>query len=99
MLKPYEIISENATETIYEFRSVFLWIMYGILGIFAIGYFTRLHMISLVAMAMMVVYFFMVSLPYLKLSKIIKKAALEGGVRYEGSKWSFRQPLRVTIFK
>lgn len=37
MLKPYSIVEETPDETTYEFKTIYLWILYGILAVGGIG--------------------------------------------------------------
>ena len=99
MFKPYSVVEETHEEVTYEFKTIYLWILYGILIIGGIGLATKEPIIGTVATGCMLIYFFTVSLPYQKLAKIIKRAALTGSVKYSGSKWSFSNPLRMTISK
>ena len=99
MLKPYSIVEETSEETTYEFKTIYLWILYGILAAGGIGLFLKEPILGYAAGGGMLVYFLTVSLQYRKLGAITKKAALNGFVKYSGSKWSFSNPLRVTIPK
>ncbi|PHR95366.1 MAG: hypothetical protein COA78_30240 [Blastopirellula sp.] len=51
------------------------------------------------AIVLMILYFFFVSIPCLPNRKKIKKAMLNHKVEVSGSKWSFSNPIRVTIRK
>lgn len=99
MLKPYSIVEETPDETTYEFETIYVWILYGILAVGGIAFFMKAPVIGLIAGGCMLVYFLTVSLQYRKLGAITKQAALTGSVRISGSKWSFSKPLRITIRK
>lgn len=99
MLKPYSIVEVTSDETTYEFKTIYLWILYGILAVGGIGFFMKVPILGYIAGGCMLVYFLTVSLQYRKLGAITKQAALNGSVRYSGSKWSFSNPLRVAIPK
>lgn len=97
MLKPYSIVEETSDEVTYEFKTIYLWILYGILAVGGIGLLLKEPVLGYVAGGCMLIYFLTVSLQYWKLGAITKKAAANGSVKYSGSKWSFSNPLRVTI--
>ena len=99
MLKPYSIVEETSDETTFEFKTIYLWLLYGILAVGGIGLFLKEPILGYVAGGCMLVYFLTVSLQYRKLGAMTKQAALNGSVKYSGSKWSFSNPLRVTIPK
>ena len=99
MLKPYSIVEETSDETTFEFKTIYLWGLYGILSVGGIGLFLKEPILGYVAGGCMLAYFLTVSLQYRKLGVMTKQAALNGSVKYSGSKWSFSNPLRVTIPK
>ena len=99
MLKPYSIVKETPEETTYEFKTIYLWILYGIVGVGAIGLFLKNTNLTTIGGVSMVVYFLTVSLQYRKLGTITKQAAMTGSVKFSGSKWSFSKPLQITIAK
>ena len=99
MLKPYSIVDESSNETTFEFRTIYLWILYGIFAVGGIGLFLKEPTLGYVAGGCMLIYFLTVSLQYRKLGAMTKQAALNSSVKYSGSKWSFSNPLRVTIPK
>jgi hypothetical protein len=97
MLKPYSTVEETPSEITYEFKTIYLWILYGILAVAGIGLLLKQPILGYVAGGCMLFYFLTVSLQYRKLGAMTKNAALRGSVTYSGSKWSFSNPLRVTI--
>lgn len=99
MFKPYSIAEKTADEITYEFKTIYLWILYGILIVGGIGLLLKEPIMGIMAGGCMLFYFLTVSLQYRKLGAITKQAALSGAVKYSGSKWSFTKPLRITITK
>lgn len=97
--KPYSIVEETAEETTYEFKTIYLWVLYGIMMVGMIGLALRNTTLMTIGGVCLVVYFFTVSLQYRRFGAITKKAAMIGSVRFSGSKWSFSKPLRIMIRK
>ena len=80
---------------VYEFRTGFLYLLYGILLTIGVGYFTQQNPISCTGIGLMVLYLCTVTTQYRNLSKKISQATAT--VEFSGSKWSFANPLRVQI--
>lgn len=99
MLKPYSIVEETPEEITYEFKTIYLWMLYGILIVGGIGFLLKEPTLGIAAGVFMIFYFLTVSLQYRKLGSITKQATMVGSVKYAGSKWSFSKPLRITITK
>lgn len=99
MLKPYSIVEETTDEITYEFKTIYLWILYGILIAGGLGFILKESTLGIVAGVCMIFYFLTVSLQYRKLGSVTKEATMRGAVKYAGSKWSFSKPLRITITK
>jgi hypothetical protein len=97
MFKPYAIVDESPDEITYEFKTIYLWILYAILAAGWLAFVRKNEMLGMAAGGCMVVYFITVSLPYRRLGAITRRAAMSGSVRYSGSKWSFKKPLRITV--
>ena len=99
MFKPYSIVEETPEETTYEFKTIYLWILYGIVIVGMIGLVLRVTTLTTVGGVCMVIYFLTVSLQYRRLGTITKQAAMTGSVKFSGRKSSFSKPLRITITK
>lgn len=99
LLRPYSVVADTAVETTYEFKTIYLWILYGIALVGIIGLVIRNTALTTIGGICMVVYFLTVSLQYRKLGAITKQAALTVSVKFSGNKWSFSKPLRITISK
>jgi hypothetical protein len=97
MFKPYAIVEESPEEITYEFKTIYLWILYAILAAGWLAFMRKNEILGTAAGGCMVVYFITVSLPYRRLGAITKRAAMSGSVKYSGSKWSFKKPLRITV--
>lgn len=80
---------------VFEFRTGFLYLLYGILLTIGVGYFTQQNPISCTGIGLMVLYLCTVTTQYRNLSKKISQATAT--VEFSGSKWSFANPLRVQI--
>jgi len=65
MFKPIIIVEETEDTTVYEYKTVFLWILYAILLVMIVGFAAQIQIVSLVGFGLMVVYFFTVSIKYL----------------------------------
>ena len=99
MLRPYRQVEETDDHMVYEFRTIYLYLLYGILGIIAVGYFASMPVLSIAGIVLMVLYFLLVSTQYMGFSAKIKRVAKASSVEISGSKWSFSSPLRVKIKK
>ena len=97
MFKPYRQIEQSDQFDVYEFNTIYLYALCGILAIIAVGYFIELYIISALGVILMVLYFLLVSTQYVKLNRKIKQAAMASSVEMSGSKWSFSNPLQVKI--
>lgn len=99
MPNPISIIEETEDRTVYEYSTIYLWIMYGILSIILIGFFTKINAITGTGSIMMIIYFFTVSTKYRQHGKEMKEATKSGSIQISGNKWSFKNPLKVIIPK
>ncbi|MHC4394508.1 MAG: hypothetical protein ACYS1A_02520 [Planctomycetota bacterium] len=97
MFKPYKEIERTDEFTVYEFKTIYLWLLYLILAIIAMGYLADIMVLAIVGLISMFLYFAVVSTQYMSLNRKIKKATKEGAVEISGSKWSFQKPVRVKI--
>ena len=97
LFKPYRLIEETDEFVVYEFRTGFVYLLYGILLTIGVGYFTQQNAISYTGIGLMVLYLGTVTTQYRNLSKKISQATATATVEFSGSKWSFANPLRVQI--
>lgn len=98
-MKPYKVIEETETYTVYEYTTLYVWILYIILTLMVFGYVISQPILIQIGGVSMVLFFLLVSLPYMKLGRIQRDAMARGTVEFSGSKWSFSNPLRVKIMK
>ena len=99
MLKPYRKIKETEEYITYEFKTLYLYLMYGTLVLLAIGYFTDIFLLMGLGGFLMLLYLLVVTTQYYPLCNKIKKASKASSVEISGSKFSFSNPLRVKIKK
>lgn len=99
MLNPISVVEENSEQTVYEYATIYLWILYAILAIIGIGFISQTNLITGAGSVLMIIYFFTVSTKYRKHGKEMKQATSKGSIQITGNKWSFKNPLRVTIPK
>jgi len=96
IFKPYKVEHTNEL-VVYEFKTVFVYLLHSILAIVAIGYLEKITELSIIGILLLVFYFLFVSTQYLKVGRITKHATRHGSVEVSGSKWSFSNPLRIKI--
>ena len=99
MLKPYRQVEETDDYVVYEFRTIYLYLLYSILGMIAAGYLASVLALSIAGGVLMDLYFLLVFTQYMRLGRKIKRAAKKTSVEMSGSKWSFSRPLRAKIKK
>jgi hypothetical protein len=98
-MKIYRVIEEDDQFVTYEFRTIYIYVLYVVLAIMLTGFWTNQTWLSVVGGSLMALYFFTVSLPYMPLHRKIRKAMREGSVTFSGSKWSFGNPLTIKLKK
>lgn len=99
MPKPYKVIEETQDHTVYEYKTIYLWILYAILGILGAGLLSGVEHLSAVGGGLMVLYFLCVSIPYRQLGKLQREVMATCSVEITGNKCSFTNPLQVKISK
>lgn len=99
MFKPYKQVEEAGEFVVYEFKTVYLYALYCILVVMAVGYLASISALLVSGGILMIIYFFLVSTQYIKLGRITKRAAQTKSVEMSGSKWSFSKPLRIKVGK
>ncbi len=97
-MQTFKEISRTETHVTYQYQSIYGWLMYGILA----GWLVTIAMdlprwIELAFVAMILAFFVGVFLPSRSRSKEIQKAMRIGMVQMSGSRWSFTNPLNVTL--
>jgi hypothetical protein len=99
MFKPYYKVEEVGEFVVYELKTAYIYAMYCILAIMAVGFFTNTFALLIPGSIMMLLYFLFVSTKFIKITRITKRAAQMNSVTISGSKWSFSDPLRIKIHK
>jgi hypothetical protein len=97
MFKPFEQVEDVGGFIVYEFKTGYLYAMYCILAIMAVGFLTNAFGLLILGSIMMILYFLFVSTKYIKIRRIMKRAILTNSISVSGSKWSFSDPLRIKI--
>jgi len=72
MLRPYRELEETDDYVVYEFRTIYLYLLYGIFGMIAAAYFASMSVLSIAGIVLMLLYFLLVSTQYMGLSGKIK---------------------------
>lgn len=99
MLNPISTIEDNENSTLYEYRAIYLWVLYGILTVLGIGVVTKEVIVSGTGGVLMLLYFLTISMKYREHGRVMKEATKNGSIEISGNKWSFKNPLRVRIPK
>jgi hypothetical protein len=97
MLRPYKVIKETNEESIYEFRTVFLWLLCAIVALILVGFLLSIEPMWIIGFVALLLYCVLVITPCIKIDGRSKNAMKTGEIRLSGSLWSFRHPYRVTI--
>ena len=98
-MKIYRVIEEDDRFVTYEFRTIYIYVLYVVLAVMLTGFWTNHTWLSVLGGSFMALYFLTVSLPYMPLHRKIRKAMREDSVTFSGSKWSFANPLRIKLKK
>ncbi len=97
-MQTFKETTRTDTHVTYQYQSVYGWLMYGILaGWLAAIAWDLPRWIELAFVAMILGYFIGVYLPSRPRSKEIQQAMRVGMVQMSGSRWSFSNPLNITV--
>ena len=99
MMKPYKVVNEDDQWVTYEFRTIYMYLLYVILAVALAGFWTGIGWLSFAGGGLMVLFFLTVSIPAIPFHSRIRKAMRQNGVELSGSKWSFVQPLKIKLVK
>ncbi len=61
MFRPYKELEETEEFIVYEYRTVYLYVLYGILATIAVGHFASISNVLITGIALMILYFFLIS--------------------------------------
>ena len=97
-MQTFKEVKRTATHVTYRYQSIMGWLMYGILAGWLIAIALNLpRWIELNFVVMILAYFVGIYLPSRARSNEIKKAMRTGMVQMTGSRWSFANPLEITV--
>lgn len=99
MFQPYRLLEETEEHEVYEFRPEALYALHLFLLIGVIGVVTGLLFFSVIGAALIIAYFFTVSVPSMPVHQKITTATRARIAERSGSRWSFKDPMRVKIPK
>lgn len=97
MFKPYTEIEKTETHTTYVCPSIYMWIAYLLVATGIAGYLTSINWVIYIGGGGLVLYYLVVSTQYWSLKIRIKKAMRDDSVKMSGSKWSFKNPVKITL--
>ncbi len=98
-MKPYKIIEENETHIVYEYRTVYTWILYATLLIMVAGMIIPNDALTIIGSTFIALYFIAkLSLGHEVNSKI-QEAMRINNIQLSGNKASFGNPLRIKLSK
>lgn len=98
-MKPYRVADEDEQFVTYEFKTIYFYVLYVIFGLMLTGILSNTTWLSTAGFGLMLLYFLLVSIPYLPLHRKVRKAMREDSVQFSGSKWSFARPLKMRLRK
>ena len=96
LLSMYKVTEKNNGFIIFQYKTIYLYLMYFIFLILISGFFTKI-VISYIGIIIMFLYFVFISLPNIKIHRKIRIAMKEKSVELSGSKWSFSKPLTIKM--
>ena len=97
MIRAYRVIDETDRTTTYEYNSLCSYWLYASAGVMCVGYVLEMQMVLYVGLAFFAAYFAIVYFPALADARRIKAVLKTTEGRISGSRWSFSNPLRVTV--
>ena len=97
MFRPYSEREKTETHTTYVFKSIYAWLLYGLVALCAIGYLLESYPVMGLGTVWFLFYLLIISTQYIGINRRIRKATAAGSVEMSGSKWSFSNPLTVKL--
>ena len=97
MLEPYRQVEETDEYVVYEYKTVYLYVMYGLMALIWAAALAMSFVFLLVGTVLLSLYLLLVSTKHMRLWRIFRRAARASCVGLSGSKWSFSHPLRLKI--
>ena len=97
-MQTFKETKRTATHVTFQYQTVLGWLMYGILAGWVIAIIAGLpRWLEFAFVGFILVYFAVVYLPSRPRSKLIKEAMRSGMIQMTGSRWSFTNPLHITM--
>ncbi len=97
MIRAYKVIDETDSTTTYEYNSLCSYWLYTSAGLMCVGYVLELQWLLYPGFAFFAAYFAIVYFPALADARRIKAVLKTTEGKISGSRWSFSNPLRVTV--
>ena len=98
-MKQYKIIEENETHIIYEYRTVYTWILYAVLLIMAAGLIIPNDFLKIIGSVFIALYFITKLALGNEVNSKIQAAMRFNSIQLSGKKASFGNPLRIKLLK
>jgi len=99
MLTPYKVINENVQSVTYEYNSFYTWSLYLALIAMLIGMVSEVKVLEYTGFLFVALNLLVKHLLGKNESSAIKYALKVDKVELSGNKHSFKNPLRVKVFK
>ena len=96
-MKTYIEIEANDEHILYQHNTLCGWWLYLSIVLMVIGFAPALSIIGSVGAASILIYAVVVFIPSWRVARVLRQAVFIKGVRYSGSRWSFANPLRISI--
>ncbi len=97
-MQTFKEVKRTATHVTYQYQTALGWLMYGILAGWVIAIIAGLpRWLELAFVAFILVYFAAIYVPSRSRSQLIKEAMRSGMIQMTGSRWSFTNPLHITL--
>ncbi len=98
-LRAYELVREDETSMVFQYNPLCgLWLYASAVAV-GVGMILDWHPLTLAGSTSILLYFAVVYLPALATSREIRRAVMTRPAEISGSRWSFANPLRITIRK
>ncbi|MFD2206056.1 hypothetical protein [Kiloniella antarctica] len=99
MIEAYKILEDNEQQITYEYNSVLTWGIFGALGVGLAGIFLGVFFLQVLCGIAMVAYLYIGFTKVNPINKKVRAALRDGSLTMKGSKYSFSNPLQLTLTK
>lgn len=97
-MQTFQEVSRTEAEVTFRYRTVFSYWMYGsVMAYVAALAFDAPRAIELAAIGTVFAYFVLVYVPSRPTTKKLQQAMKDSSLKMEGSRWSFDNPLQITV--